>query len=214
MKTFGNVSLHVWPFALLVTACARLATPPTPPPTGARPRILVQKQFKVGTLAFESHDNADPEIAVLGTAIPAMVVTELRGQSRFSIFEGGGIRAQGKKDAPITEARAKDVVDAYLSGTITSLASDQVCFDVRLSNAVNHEVLFARNTCARITPADAKKPSFSVEREAIRRLSEDLARSVKQIERGAVTSADGHLVFINKGADSDVLPGMVAYIVG
>jgi len=198
--------------AVATGGCMHLTTPPTPLPGGARPPIVIQKQFKVAALAFEVQ--AEPEITTFGSAIPAMIVTELRGQSRFSIYEGGGIRILGKSGAPVTEEKASSLVDAYLSGTITSLEPEQVCFDVRLSNAVNHEVLFARAMCAKVQQALAPKKSFWVDREAIRRLADDLARSIKQIGSGTVTSADGKLVFINKGAKSDVMPGMVAYIVG
>jgi hypothetical protein len=200
--------------AVATGGCMHLTTPPTPLPGGARPPIVIQKQFKVAALAFEVHRAVEPEIATFGNAIPAMIVTELRAQSRFSIYEGGGIRVQGKNEAPVTEEKASLFVDAYLSGTITSLEPEQVCFDVRLSNAVNHEVLFARAMCAKVQQAAAPKKSFSVDRDAIRRLADDLARSIKQIGSGTVTSADGKLVFINKGAKSDVMPGMVAYIVG
>jgi hypothetical protein len=192
--------------ATFALACRPSKMPPTPTPSPARARMLVQKQFRLGTLDFGGSE--------IGDALPAMLLTELRALGRFSVKEGGGIRT-GRGDASLgaalSEKTASEYVDGYLSGTITSRDAQQVCFDVRLSNAVNHEVLFAKSTCA---PLQSAADTMLPDRDAIKRLADEITRAIKQVGHGKVTAVDGELVFIDKGADADVMPGMVAYVVG
>jgi hypothetical protein len=82
-----------------------------------------------------------------------------------------------------------------------------VCLDLRLSNAVTHEVLYARSVCV---PLDGGK----VDRPAIKRIADEIALAVKQVGNGTVISADGRIVFCNLGRRDGVSRGMVAYIVG
>lgn len=200
--------------ATLVTGCARNTNlPPIPYPNDARERHVVHRLFRVGALDFGTRSEGVPDVS-LAAALPSMLLTELQGTSRFTVHDGGGIRVGGNL-AAMTEDTAKEYVDAYLSGTITSLTATDVCFDVRLSNAVNHAVLFTRSACTKVSieagpPAPLK---IHPERAALTLLAQDIARAIKPIGSARVIAADGHLVFIDKGQESDVMPGMVAYIV-
>lgn len=202
---------------LVITACGHNA-PPLVNPQPPRPRILFQREFRLGTLPFGKIAGDTRE---LGTAIPAMLLTELRDGGRFAIYEGGSIRSaiyeggsprsaklEFTKELPLNEANASDYVDGYLSGTLTSVSGQQTCLDLRLSNAVTQEVLYARTVCAAIA-SDGR-----VDRAAIKRLAEEIARAIKQVGNGKVISADGQLVFCDRGAQAGVSRGMVAYLVG
>ena len=188
----------------VLAACVRDAVP-LASPQQPRQRILVQREFRLGTFDFgraagDSHE--------LGKVIPAMLLTELRDGGRFAIYEGGNIRSNGSKPEPLNESNASEYVDGYLSGTLTALGGEQACFDLRLSNAVTHEVLYARPVCIAIT-VDGR-----ADRDAVKRIAEEIARAVKQVGNGKVTSADGRVVFCDKGGQAGVSRGMVAYIVG
>jgi predicted regulator of Ras-like GTPase activity (Roadblock/LC7/MglB family) len=184
--------------------CRKSPLPPTPPPVGARQRLVVQEQFRLGALDFGADGIAD--------ALPAMLLTELAKLERFSVYEGGGIRSNKELGSAITEDAAFQYTDGYVSGTITSREADKVCFDVRLSNSVNHEVLFAQATCAGVQIAGDSK--MIPDRAAIARLAEEITRTIKQVGDAKVVSVDGPLVVVAKGKDAGVIPGMVAYVVG
>lgn len=208
-------------FLVCLSALAACLVHPAAPlvgPQQPRKRILIQREFRLGTLDFgraagDSHE--------LSTVIPAMLLTELRDGGRFSIYEGGSIRAGGRiasygggnvrvesmKSLPLNEDNASEYVDGYLSGTVTTLSAPQACIDLRLSNAVTHEVLYARAACVPVA-ADGH-----VDRPAVKRIAEEVARAIKQVGNGKVTSADGGLVFCDKGAQAGVSRGMVAYLV-
>lgn len=208
--------MRIWPSFLAclpaLTACLNGSMPLTSPQQ-PRQRILIQRQFRLGTFDFgrttgDTHD--------LSTVIPAMLLTELRDGGRFAIYEGGSIRtgghvnirADGAKSLPLNEENASDHVDGYLSGTLTTLAGQQACFDLRLSNAVTHEVLYTRAACVAVV-ADGR-----VDRAAVKRIAEEITRAIKQVGNGKVTGADGRAVFCDKGAQAGVSRGMVAYLVG
>jgi hypothetical protein len=217
---------------VLLAACGAPPQPPTPPPNSVRNRLLAEKHFKLGALDFGRRGGTGPLWSGLEQAIPAMLLTEVRALGRFSIYEGGNIRADQEA---LNENTASKLVDGYLNGTITSETPTQVCFDVRLANAVNHEVLFARTACTGLVPAPAgggptptiaapplvtagglvvvPEPSMTPDREPIKRLADDLSRSIPQVSFGSVTSADGAIIFVDKGAKAGVLRGMVAYLV-
>lgn len=211
---------------LLASACVPAVAPATPPPAPAAPKaaipnapvpfpegpratMVVQKTFRIGTLDFGA-SSKDQE-SNLNKSIPAALLTELKATSRFSIYEAGAIRtAQGL----FSENNAADLADAYLSGKISRLTDREVCFDVWLSNANSHEVLYARGTCAKLTGGEGGEGSKrDVDRQAITLLAQEIARAIKQVGSGQVTSVSGPLVYVNKGASSDVMPGMVAYLI-
>jgi hypothetical protein len=197
---FGSPVLFL--VALLVAGC-QPRQPPTPIPPQARPRLQLHKLFRLGAFDF---GRGPDEKNNLGQALPAMLLGELQETGRFSIHEGGNIR----QHEALNEGTAKDLVDGYLSGTITSESASQVCFDVRLANAVNHQVLFTRTTCIGYQAGDRL---MVPQREPLKRLAEDIARAIKQVGYAPVLSADGDLVFVEKGASVGVVPGMVAYLV-
>jgi curli biogenesis system outer membrane secretion channel CsgG len=200
---------------VLLFSCTKQAQPPVPLPSKARARFYVPKQFRLATFDFgrraasaQNEKGAPTSTGGLEAAIPAILLTELRESGRFLVYEGGNIRGNGGE--ALNEKTASEFVDGYLSGTITSEFKDKVCFDVRLQNAHNHEVLFAKNMCAGYSSsANLMQP----EREAIKRVAEEISRVIKQVSYGQVVSADGHLVFVNKGKKHDVGRGMVAYLV-
>ena len=203
-------------FALfLVASCVKQQQPPIPLPAKARARFYVPKQFRLATFDFgrrgasaQNDKGSTTSTGGLETAIPAILLTELRETGRFLVYEGGNIRGTGGE--ALNEKSAAEYVDGYLSGTITSEYKDKVCFDVRLENAHNHEVLFAKNMCAGyVSAANTMQP----ERDAIKRVAEEISRVIKQVSYGQVISADGNLVFVNKGKKHDVVRGMVAYLV-
>ncbi|MBI4700985.1 MAG: hypothetical protein HY744_07470 [Deltaproteobacteria bacterium] len=203
---------------LVVAGACEFPKPPVPVPTKPRERLLVQKQFRLG--AFDFGRNVDQKFDPLAEALPAMLLTEIRKEGRFSVYEGGNIRAHRPKGEALNEANAAEHVDGYLSGTITKQSDSEICFDVRLANAVNHEVLYAATACAPLAPATAAvpgqprgEPAMAPDREAMGRVAKDLSRAIKQVGFGQVTSVDGKLVFVDKGAEADVMPGMVAYLV-
>jgi hypothetical protein len=192
----------------LITVCALLALvacrapnePPTPFPTGARTRLIVQKQFKLGNMDF-----GDGE---LSSAIPAMLLTEIAAGGRFSVYEGGGIR--GRKNAAITESSAQKYTDGYLSGTVTSKSPTDACVDVRLSNSFNHEVLFAKETCLTL---EAGESVMKPDREAMKRLADEISRTIKEVGNAYITSVDGRLIFIDVVKEKGLIAGMVGYVV-
>ncbi len=213
--------------ALGVTACGYVTPPkaavpnaPVPFPEGPRSTMVVQKTFRIGTLDFGAECGDDDCDGKLNKAIPAALLTELKQTGRFSVYEAGAIRVDGL----FAEGNAHAIVDAYLSGKITRKTAEEVCFDVWLSNANSHEVLYAQTTCAKVTGATAatggddekpQKPGTAgdVDREGIKLLAQEIARSIKQVGSAQVTSVSGQLVYVNKGQKSDVMPGMVAYLV-
>jgi len=192
-----------------LTAGCHFTQPPTPAPNQARPRLVYHKQFRLGT--FDFGKTPDDKVN-LSQALPAMLLAELRETGRFSIHEGGNIRQgkDGEKDETLNEGNASETVDGYLSGTITSINATLVCFDVRLANAINHQVIFTRATCTGYQSGDRV---MVPQRDAMKRLAEDITRSIKQVGYGTVSSADGNLVFVDKGKSAGVVPGMVAYLV-
>ena len=200
----------------LGTGCGRHTDlPPIPTPSAGRERVIAQKLFRIGALDFGTRSESSADVS-LAAALPAILLTHLHETGRFSVHEGGALRTGDS--APMTEGRAKEIVDGYLNGTITSLSGTEVCFDIRLSNAVNHAVLFARTTCTKVTmeaSAGAGAPlKIQPDRSAVKLLADDVARAIKQIGSARVVSSDGGLVFIDKGQTAGVMPGMVAYVVG
>lgn len=131
-------------------------------------------------------------------AIPAMLVDELHEQGRFAIYAGSAF----------TEAEAKDHVDGYLDGTVIKVSREQVCFELRLTNAVTFEILYTRFTCI---PLDKDQiPN----REVVKRAAQDLSRSIKQVGNAQITALDGPLVYLDKGEGAGIARGMIAYVVG
>lgn len=196
---------------LAVTSCSCLGLnfekkkPPIMPlvePLRGRARITTGQEFRVGTFSFGAEKGEGADFCDI---IPAMILTELHSGGRFSVFEGGAIRTSTGQ--VLNEQAAKQYLDGYLSGTITSLSSQQVCFEVRLSNAINHEVLYGRGMCA---PISDKR---QLDRAAIKRISDDIERSIKKIGNSVVTGSDGTTVFFDKGSEAGVMRGMVAYVV-
>ena len=190
---------------LVLSACRKPKTPPTPFPGGARSRLIVQKKFKLGTMDFGGDALAD--------AIPAALLTELAATERFSVYEGGGIsgnKSELVSGAAITEKTAKAFTDGYLNGTITSRSDSEVCFDVRLANSFNHEVIFAKSTCAALTIGEH---TMKVDREAMTRMADEISRTIKEVGNATIASVDGSIIFIDKKKDSGLIPGMVGYIV-
>lgn len=189
--------------ALAITACGSRTTMPLVSPQTPRERFLVQREFRLGTFDFGRVSDSRE----LSKVIPAMLLTELRDVGRFAIYEGGNIRAHGTTGDPLHEGNASQYVDGYLSGTVTTLTDQQACLELRLSNAVTHEVLYSRPVCIALE-------NEKVDRDVVKRIAEEIARAVKQVGNGAITSVDGRMVFCNKGSKSGVSRGMVAYIVG
>jgi hypothetical protein len=172
-------------------------------PQPARTRISAEPEFRLGAFDF---GRAAGEGSELGNIIPAMLLTELRNGGRFSIYEGGNIRSDEQYE-PLSEKNAKTYLDGYLSGTITLVTAQQACFELRISNAVNYEVLYGRNAC--IPMGDKRQ----MDRGAVKRIAEDIERALKKIGYGKVMSSDGKVVFLDKGSQSGVTRGMVACIV-
>lgn len=197
-----RISIQVLACLSVLTACSSIPVPLVGPQQ-PRERILVQREFRLGTFDFgkvpgDPHD--------LGVVIPAMLLTELRDGGRFAVYEGGNIRSDGSE--PLNEGNASQYVDGYLSGTLIAAGEQQACLDLRLSNAVTQEVLYARSVCL------ATESGGRVDRAAIKRIAEEITRAVKQVGNGKVTSADGRIVFCDLGGRHGVTRGMVAYLVG
>lgn len=162
------------------------------------------KKFRVGVLSFGD--------SATGQALPAMLLTELQDTGRFLVFEGGGIRVGGQDLAPLTEASAQNFVDGYLSGTITRLSANEICFGIRLSNALSHHVLYARTVCSPVETRSAEIPV--PKKQKLEALAQDVARSVKEIRASTIMGVDDALVYIDVGSSSGVVPGMVGYVLG
>jgi hypothetical protein len=206
-------------FIPVLAACAGTEPTPLVAPQQPRERRNVQREFRLGTFDF---GKVGPDPHELGAVIPAMLLTELHEAGRFSIYEGGAIRmggravyyggaqprSDGSKGPPLDEGNAVNYVDGYLSGTITTLGEEQACLDVRLSNAVTHEVLYSRDLCIDMAAGGR------VDRAALGLLAEDIGRAIKKVGNGKVISAEGEFVYCDKGAKSGVRRGMVAYLVG
>lgn len=191
-------------FLLALSACGSTLRP-LASPQQPRQHFVLQREFRLGMFDF-GRIAGDPD--ELSNAIPAMLLTELRDGGRFAIYEGGNIRSDNPGNELLNEGNASQYVDGYLSGTLTARSDQQACFDFRMSNAVSHEVLYARSVCVAING------ERQVDRGAVKRIAEEIARAVKQVGNGKVTSAEGRIVFCDKGAEAGVSRGMVAYIVG
>src|SRR5687767_12198586 len=76
-----------------------------------RPRVLSQREFRLGAFDF---GRAEQGASELGNAIPAMLLTELRNGGRFATYEGGNLRFSDSE--PLNEANASQYMDGYLSG--------------------------------------------------------------------------------------------------
>lgn len=173
-------------------------------PTPRAQQVSGGKKFRVGFFSFADSPS--------GRALPAMLLTELQETGRFQIFEGGGIRVGGQDLAPLTEGTASDFVDGYLSGTITKLSPKEICFSIRLSNALVHQVLYDRSVCS---PVEARSSEILVpSKEKLEALAQDVARSIKEIRSSTITGVDDAMVYIDVGATSGVIPGMVGYVLG
>lgn len=136
----------------------------------------------------------------------SVAIAQEAGKSAASTEGSSASRVTSDEDRALSADSAHKFVDGYLDGTITSVTGEQVCFDMRLANANNHEVLFARSACV----GRAGQPL----REGLNRAAQDLGRAIKQVGYGQVTSVDGRQIVCDKGAKAGVLRGMVAYILG
>lgn len=136
--------------------------------------------------------------AAFTQAIPAMLIDELHEQGRFAIYSGSAF----------TENEAKQHVDGYLDGTIVKVSKEQVCFELRLTNAVYYEVLYTKFICV---PLDKDQVP---NRDVVKRVAQELSRSVKQVGNAQITAIDGQLVYLNKGESAGIARGMIAYVVG
>lgn len=192
----------------LLAACGPGLLPPVLAPAARRSRLVRSSSFRLGVLDFGSGgEGTGAESSVhLTKAIPAMVATELKLGARFAVHEGGGIRAGG---GAIHESAAHNFVDAYMSGTVTAESATQACFDLRITNAFTHEVIFAKSACVPLT----RSPGITPDRAAIKRVAEEITRAIKEVGNAKVTAVDGQFIFVNKGAEADVLPGMVAIVI-
>lgn len=192
-----------------LAACASAAPPPAIP-VAPRARLVRPGQFRLGVLDFgTSNTNVGPSVFKLvdpAKAIPALLAAELKKGKRFSVHEGGGIRVGG---GAMAETVALDYVDAYVNGTLVSDAPAETCFELRVHNAVNHEVLFARNACVGAQRSDT---TYVPDRAAVTRLADEVSRAIKEVGNAKVTAVEGKLVYIDKGADSDLMRGMVATV--
>ena len=193
-------------FAASVTGCGNYRRP-IPIPVRERARLTIPKAFRVGALDFGKGDRKTG----ITDAVASLLLSELKELGRFSVFEGGSLSSTDSKSEEIlSEGNAKKYVDAYVNGTLTSLSKGEACFDVRLSNAFNHEVLFARPLCVPVATTDA---TMVVQKEPIKRLAEEMGRAIKRVGYMPVVSADGRIVHIAKGKVDGITPGMVAYVV-
>ena len=209
--------------SILSAACIphRTGMPPIVSPGRVRQTLVVGKQFRVVVFDFGSKDDSKQENnAYLERALPAMILSSLKKETvgprdhqipRFAVYDAGIAR---RNQAIIEEKNANEFADAYLTGTIVGRRTDEVCFEARLANAVNHEVLFvaATPTCAKLKPGDAGAHPKIAE-AAIVALAAEITKAVLTIEKAKILSADGKLVVVDKGSDAGVLAGMPAYIV-
>jgi hypothetical protein len=180
-------------------------------PGFVRSNVVCTKQFSVAALDF-GYTGAEGWVEDLRRSIPAMLLTELFGEGRLAVYDGGSIRLP-VSDELIKEATASQFVDGYVSGTITShvLANGtgKVCFDIRLSNAKNHQVLFAQPACVSVR---RESDTLALERNDIRGVATAMSAAVKQVPAGSIISAEGDLVTINRGTSAGVTRGMMAYL--
>lgn len=202
----GAARLVVTVIALLVLSACGEYRRPIPVPVRERTRLVVPKSFRVGTLDFGRGDRKSG----VGDAVASLLLSELKELGRFSVFEGGSLSAtDSRSEAVLSEGNARNYVDGYINGTLTNLTKAEACFDVRLSNAVNHEVLFARPLCVPVNSTDG----MAIQKEPVKRLAEEMGRAIKQVGYMPISSADGRIVHLPKGKDAGILPGMVAYVV-
>jgi hypothetical protein len=208
--------------ALLVLAgCVpMLGVPPIAPPGHVRQTLHTGKRLRIVVLDFgaKPETNADTEKAALERTIPAMMLAELKKArefsdpseptERFEVYDGGIERRQ---KAEIEEGNAHEVADAYLTGTLLSRKEGKVCFEVRLVNAVNYQVLTVRSACARVRNEQAG--TDPVEPEPVMAIIDEIGRAMQPLQAGTVLSADGKLLIVNRGRALGVLPGRIAYLV-
>jgi hypothetical protein len=131
-------------------------------------------------------------------AIPAMLAEELHDQGRFAVYSG----------TAFNETAAKEHVDGYLSGTVIKVSRDQVCFELRLANALSHELIYTGHACVPL------EKDQQLRRDSMKRVAQDLGRAVGKVTNAQVTGTDGAIVYLNKGETAGVVRGMVAYVVG
>lgn len=203
------------------SACSTTDLPPLPTPTRARPTIVVRTEFRVGVFDFFPQDDGekgtDSQLganSMVLAAVSSMLLTELRDLGRFSVYQGRNVDVHLKGPTvgaeTLNESTASNYVDAYLTGALTGLDASKVCFDFRLSNAWTHEVLYSLGAC--IPSSKQVGGGFEIDRSSVRRVAEELSRSVRRVGNGRVTAVDGNLVEIDKGAEAGVQRGMFGYL--
>lgn len=192
MPTKPQLRLALSLLSLFLSACAVTLLPPAP--NRARQRLVHYKELRVAVLDFtpwygEKGDHSK--------TIPAILLSELETGGRFSSHESAGF--QGKIDGS-----GDKYIDMYVSGTVVSMTSNQICVEVRMSNSVSHEILYSKLHCiANQEPGRRKN---------IKVIANEIAKSVDKdnISLGTVLGVDGKMVILDRGTKVGVKPGMIA----
>lgn len=184
----------------MLGACSSL--PPTPPLTRLRQLLIAYPHLRVGVLNFGGAHGANADYA---RTIPAALLMELKELDRFIVYEAGGIRIDNS--ASMNEDKAKEIVDMYVSGTISSVSSGQVCAEFRMANAVSHEVLYVGSHCI---------PNGEGERHnKLKIVAKEIAASVAidKIGGAMAEKVDDTLIYLDKGENDGVRRGMIADLI-
>lgn len=203
---------------LSLVSCGTLSAPPIAKPAPVRPALSVYEHFRIGALNFgdareygmRTNEQSTP-VDNMGRMLPAMLLSELETTGRFAVYEAGAIRAGSGFKPVLSEATATGMVDGYLSGTITGWDTTlgQVCADVRLSNAYNHEIMHTSHLCM---TASISPDKMGIDRASLKKLAQEIARAVKRIGYARVIGAEGRRVLVDKGTRNGIKRGMVAYL--
>lgn len=193
---------------LLGCATNQAAVPPVLEPSGARGTLVTNQRFSLVALDFGTENDARGRLT---QTLPAMLLTELNRYGRFAVHEAGGIRRSEAEEA-FSEKNASELADAYLSGTIISDTGGKACFELRLANSQNHEILYADAHCVDVSTHDGQ---VSVKRENVTALARQVSDSIPQISaRGKVVEAEDGLLTIDfQLGPKQVMPrGMVGLL--
>ena len=191
---------------------------PTPQAIEPRPQIAATRKFSLAILDFDATSDATSEklgASGLRVTLPAMLATELQRDGRFQVHEAGNLRRPLGSEL-LDEASSSQNIDGYVNGTIvTARASEtgeteQVCFEVRLSNAYSHAMMFARSICSAVRVPNA---TLGVERAGVKQVALEMSQALTRAPSGRVVHVSGRHVYIDRGRAEGIKNGMVALII-
>ena len=196
-----------------------------PLPNSLRNEIAFHKEVKLAV--FDLRGGLSNKVNLgLSQSISARLMTELKNvprfdktnktipASRFSVYPGGDVpiaRTNLRSVAGLEKAQEIAPVDAYVTGTITSLDNRKTCFELQLINSYNLEILWSTNTCLRLRQDGTMA---QLEMAGVKRLAYAISRALPKVGHCEVLAAEGKArILLNAGRDMGIKRGMLGYAV-